>query len=125
MKNGTLQGKNGHWTNLPALTHVERLEAACHQVILPAGDDEAWTALRDLLHLDVGTGLDPLSPAKRLAERAMEQIDSVASLLDEDKPDLMALRVATARLCQTLTTMRGHLSSGRRLIGLVPVRNGQ
>lgn len=123
MMNDAKPGKSsGYWTSLPVLTHVERLEAACQQVILRTGDVEARSALGDLLHLDLGSGLDPLSPASTLVKLATEQIHTVASILDEEKPDVMALRVATARLCQTLTTMRGHLSGGRRLIGAAPIQ---
>lgn len=113
---------NGFWTNLPALTNVERLEAACHQVILRDGDEVARGALRTLLHLDVGEGLDPASPAANLVKVAAAQIFDLAAILEEDGTDSLSLRVATAHLCQTLTGMRSHLSGGRRTMAFGPRR---
>lgn len=115
MQHGMTQPHDGYWTNLPALTRVERLEAACHRVMLPAGGAEAREALRRMLPLDLGQGLDPNSPAASAARAAADQIAVLVCLLQETKPDSLRLRVAAARLSQTLANMRGHLSGGRRL----------
>lgn len=105
----------GDWTTLPALTQVERLEAACHRVMLPAGGEEARNALRRMLPLDLGAGLDPGSAAASAARAAAAQMADLVALLEENHPEPLALRVGAARLCQTLVNMRGHLSGGRRL----------
>jgi hypothetical protein len=115
MKN-TNSGQAEHQTIFPTLTHVEQLEEACHRVILQSGDEQARSGLKALLHLDLHEGLSPLSPAASLAKLAASHASSLAVLLEDDRSNGLALRVATARLCQTLTSLRGHLS-GRRMIG--------
>ena len=55
-----------------------------------------------------------------LVEDAAGRIRNIAMLLEDEKLDVLALRVATARLYQTLTRMRGHMSDGRRMIAASP-----
>lgn len=121
MQHARIRENDGYWTNLPALTRVERLEAACHRVILSPGGEEERTSLRALLMLGLGKGFDPFSPAAPLAEEAGEKISGVAAILNQEKPNILAMCVAVARLCQTLTNLRGHLGGGRRLIGASPL----
>lgn len=115
MRPETRPTNDGYWTNLPALARVERLEAACHRVMLPAGGAEARQALKQMLPLDLGRGLDPESPAASAARAGADQISGLIAILEETDPDSLTLRVAAARLCQTLANMRGHLNGGRRI----------
>ena len=115
MHHETRRRRDINWTSLPALPQVERLEAACHRVMLPAGGEEARNVLRHMLPLDLGAGLDPGSAAASAARTAAAQMADLLALLDENHPEPLALRVGAARFCQTLATMRGHLSGGRRL----------
>lgn len=115
MHHETRRRRDSNWTSLPALAQVDRLEAACHRVMLPAGGDEARNALRHMLPFDLGAGLDPGSAAASAAKTAAAQMADLVTLLEENHPEPLALRVGAARLCQTLSTIRGHLSGGRRL----------
>jgi hypothetical protein len=103
-----------------ALARVERLEAACHPIILHSENVASRLELQGLLDLDVSEGLVPGSPTESLAKIASAQAIAIAALLKRKVIDELALRVATAQLCQTLTSMRGHLSDGHRLIGNWP-----
>lgn len=112
------------WVIEPAFTQLEQLEAACRQVVLHAEENGERAALRELLDLVVGSGLNPFAPGERLVKAAAGQICVVAAILAGEKPDPLALRIATERLCQTLTTMRGHLGGGEQTIGSAPRANG-
>ncbi|MDB5487296.1 MAG: hypothetical protein JWQ58_1011 [Reyranella sp.] len=103
-----------------ALARVERLETACHPIILQSDSHDSRLQLQGLLGLDVSEGLVPGSPAESLAKIASAQAIAIGALLTRQVIDELALRVATAQLCQTLTSMRGHLSDGHRLVGTWP-----
>lgn len=98
-----------NWTFEPALTQLEQLEAACQKVVLHAGETKERAALRELLSLIVGSGLNPFSPGESLVKVAAGQICVVAAILAGEKPDPLALRVAAEQLRETLTTIRGHV----------------
>lgn len=108
----------------PALDIVERLEAACHKFILHLDQDAARDELKQALRLDAGNRLDtvapllpiPMSSVASLATVAAVHKASIVALLANKRTSKLELRVAVARFCQTLTSMRGLMSGGRRLV---------
>lgn len=112
--------------NGPALELVERLEAACHTFILHFDQDAAREELKQALRLDAGNCFDTVSPlssvsmsvspVSSLATVAAVHKASIVALLGNKRTSNIELRVAVARFCQTLTSMRGLMSGGRRLL---------
>lgn len=116
--------------NGPALELVERLEAACHTFILHFDQDVAREELKRALRLDAGNCFDtvsPLSPLSSVSSVSVSPVSSLATVAAVHKASIVALlgnkrisnlelRGAVARFCQTLTSMHGLMSGGRRLV---------